>query len=65
MAYNSKFGPSAHTPEQRAWVLAQMQEVFPNLKKKVTAYAQQCYERYIAGELSWQEMRQTLVAGQG
>jgi hypothetical protein len=60
MSYDAKFGPAAQTPEQRAWVLQQMQAMLPNLKVKVTAYAQQLYERYIAGELSWLEVRYAL-----
>ena len=62
MTYNSKFGPSAQTPEQRAWVLTQMQAVIPGLKKHATAFAQQLYARYVAGELSWPEVRQALDA---
>jgi hypothetical protein len=62
MAYNPKFGPAAQTPEQRAWVLAQMQDAIPSLKSKVTTYIQPVYDRYIAGELSWTEMRQVLQA---
>jgi hypothetical protein len=65
MAYNSKFGPGAQTPAQRAWVLKQMQECFPNLKRRVTAYTQLCYGCYVTGELSWSEMRQVLLTGQG
>lgn len=60
MAYNTKFGPAAQTPAQRAWVLEQMQTVIPSLKTKVTAYAQQVYDRYVAGELSWPEVRHAL-----
>jgi hypothetical protein len=60
MSYDAKFGPAAQTPEQRVWVLQQMQAMLPNLKVKVMAYAQQLYERYIAGELSWLEVRYAL-----
>jgi len=60
MTYDSKFGPAAQTPEQRAWVLEQMQNVIPSLKTKATAYAQQLYSRYVAGELSWLQVRQAL-----
>ena len=60
MSTNPKFGPAAQTPEQRAWVLAQMQRVIPSLKTKATAYAQQLYARYIAGELSWTQVRHAL-----
>lgn len=62
MNYNPKFGPAAQTPEQRAWVLEQMQRVIPGLKTKATAYAQQLYARYIAGELSWSQVRQAIDA---
>ena len=61
---NPKFGPSAQTPEQRAWVLAQMQIVLPRLKTKATAYAQQLYARYVAGDLTWLEVHQALEAAQ-
>lgn len=60
MAYNSKFGPAAQTPEQRTWVLAQMQEMSPRLKANVTSYAQQLYAQYVAGELGWMELRAML-----
>ena len=56
--HNPKFGPAAQTPEQRAWVLEQMQRMIPSLKKEVTTQAQQLYERYVAGELSWGELYQ-------
>ncbi|RZL15779.1 MAG: hypothetical protein EOO62_03060 [Hymenobacter sp.] len=62
MIHDSKFGPAAQTPEQRLWVLRQMQLVIPALRKKVPAVAQQFYDRYIAGELSWQQMRHELDA---
>lgn len=64
MIPNPKFGPSAQTPEQRAWVLAQMQIVIPRLKTKATTYAQQLYARYVAGDLSWLEVYQALEAAQ-
>ncbi len=64
MAYNPKFGPAAQTPEARAWVLRQMQATIPSLKKSLAPCAQLFYQRYIAGELSWAEMRQAL-AGTG
>ena len=65
MSYNAKFGPAAQTPAQRAWVLEQMQELLPSLQLSATVYVQQCYARYSSGELSWSEMRQTLLTGQG
>ena len=57
---NLKFGPAAQTPDQRAWVLEQMQRMIPSLKTKATAYSQQLYARYVAGELSWLQVRQAL-----
>lgn len=60
MSYNPKFGPAAQTPQQRAYVLQQLQAVFPALRTKASASAQQLYARYVAGELSWQEMRVAL-----
>lgn len=62
MEYNPKFGPAAQTPEQRAWVLAQMLELIPSLKTRMTAYARQLHARYVAGELSWPQMRAELDA---
>jgi hypothetical protein len=62
---NSKFGPAAQTPAQRAWVVTQMHQALPRLKKHLTAPAQALYARYIAGELSWQQMRQAMEAGAG
>ncbi len=60
MTYNAKFGPAAQTRRQRAYVLEQLQVVYPGLKTKATAYARQLYARYIVGELSWSEVRQEL-----
>jgi hypothetical protein len=60
MAYDHKFGPSAQTPAQRAWVLAQMQEIIPSLKTKATAYTRELYAQYVAGALSWPQMRQAI-----
>lgn len=62
MAYDAKFGPAAQTPEQRAWVLAQLQDMNPRLKTKATPYAEQLYAQYIAGDLSWPQVRQALDA---
>ena len=60
MSYNTKFGPTAQTPQQRAWVLAQMRDAIPGLKKNATPYARDVFARYVAGELSWPEVRQAL-----
>ena len=62
VAYDYKFGPAAQTPEQRTQVLRQMQDVIPSLKTKATAYARQLYTQYIAGELSWPQVRQAIDA---
>lgn len=62
MITNSLFGPAAQTREQRARVLQQMQATFPSLKTKATTAACQLYERYVAGELSWLQVRQALDA---
>lgn len=55
-----RFGPAAQTPAQRAWVVTQMHQALPSLKKQLTAPAQVLYARYIAGELSWQQMHQAM-----
>ena len=60
MAPDPKFGPAAQTPRQRAYVLRQLQAVNPRLRTAATAYAQQLYAGYIAGELSWGEVRSAL-----
>jgi hypothetical protein len=62
MSYNPAYGPAAQTCEQRARVLRQMQVTFPSLRANASAYTQQLYERYVAGELSWQQVRQALDA---
>ena len=60
MADDPKFGPAAQTPRQRAYVLQQLQAVYPRLKTNATADAQQLYARYVAGELAWLEVRLAL-----
>ncbi|MGI4874559.1 MAG: hypothetical protein ACRYFX_25675 [Janthinobacterium lividum] len=62
MVYDTRFGPSAQTPEQRARVLGQMQAALPSLKTKATAGARQLYARYVAGELSWLDVHEALQA---
>ena len=64
MPYDAKFGPDAQTPTQRAYVLAQLQAVNPSLRTKATGYALQLYARYVAGEMSWADVRQELNAAQ-
>jgi hypothetical protein len=59
------FGPAAQTLAQRAWVVTQMHQAIPSLKKQLTAPARALYARYIAGELSWQQMRQAMEVGAG
>jgi len=58
MLNDPKFGPSAQTPEQRATVLAHLELATPGLVTKANSYARQLYVRYIAGELSWTEVRE-------
>ncbi|MBF9141154.1 hypothetical protein [Hymenobacter properus] len=65
MAYDPRFGPSAQTPQQRANVLRQLQLTHPKLKTHATALAQQLYARYVAGELSWPEVRRALDEAAG
>ncbi len=60
MAYNPRFGPDAQTPEQRAYVLRQLQTTFPQLAARVPSLTQQLFDRYVAGELSWEEVRRAL-----
>lgn len=60
MAYDARFGPYAQTPTQRARVLEQLQATLPNLKTKATANDRQLYARYVAGELTWVDVRQAL-----
>ena len=60
MEYNPKFGPGAQTPSQRRTVLMRLQDAIPSLRTKATPYAKQLYGRYVAGELSWPEVRQAL-----
>lgn len=64
MVTNPKFGPNAQTPEQRAHVLRQVKAANPSLAKKATPYTHQLYGRYIAGELSWEEVCQLRDAPQ-
>jgi hypothetical protein len=61
-SYNPAFGPAAQTPEQRAWVVKQMQQALPCLKKQLNAQASALYDRYVAGEMSWQQIRQAMEA---
>ena len=60
MALDPRFGPNAQTPQQRANVLRQLQLTHPKLKTHATAFAQQLYARYVAGELSWPDVRRAL-----
>jgi hypothetical protein len=39
-----------------------MQRVIPSPKTKGIAYAQRLYSRYVAGELSWTQVREALNA---
>ena len=60
MAYDTRFGPRAQTPEQRALVLVQMHDAIPSLKTKATGATRQLYARYVAGELSWLDVHAAL-----
>lgn len=60
MNYDSRFGPAAQTPDQRAQVLERMQQAVPRLRRRATTYVQQLYARYVAGELSWQQVWQAI-----
>ena len=62
MAYDARFGPTAHTPAQRAWVLEQLQAIVTDLKNPATTANQQLYARYVAGELTWADVHQALNA---
>ncbi|RTQ45910.1 hypothetical protein EJV47_24075 [Hymenobacter gummosus] len=58
MAYNPKYGPCAQTPQQRAYVLQQMLAACaPRWRRQASAYLGQLYDWYVAGELSWNEVR--------
>jgi hypothetical protein len=57
MLNDPKFGPAAQTPEQRAWVLHQMLDAIPGLKRGLNSRIRLLHARYIAGELSWIQMR--------
>ncbi|OWP62539.1 hypothetical protein CDA63_13605 [Hymenobacter amundsenii] len=60
MECNSKYGPCAQTPAQRYYVLLRLQDAIPSLRTKATPYAQQLYASYVAGDLSWTEVRHAL-----
>ena len=62
MTYDARFGSTAQTPAQRARVLEQLQAALPGLKTKATTHARQLYARYVAGELTWADVRQALNA---
>ena len=62
MEYDPKFGPGAQTPDQRRLVLERLQDAIPSLRTKASHYAHRLYVRYVAGELSWSEVRQALDA---
>ena len=62
MEYDARFGPYAQTPQQRAYVLQQLQATIPRLKTQASALAQQLYTRYIDGEITWADVRQRLDA---
>jgi hypothetical protein len=65
MTQNLKFGPAAQTPEQRAWVLEQMQRMIPSLQKLTSPHTRQLYDRYVAGELSWAQVSEARDLAEG
>ncbi|NML65142.1 hypothetical protein HHL22_07975 [Hymenobacter sp. RP-2-7] len=56
MSLSSAFGPNAQTPEQRALVLARMKQALPHIRRRLSPAAQQLHARYLAGELTWQQV---------
>jgi hypothetical protein len=65
MAQDTRYGPSAQTPTQRAYVLQQMLAAQPHWAHQASVSVQQLYARYVAGELTWSEVcaqRDALVA---
>jgi hypothetical protein len=60
MTYDPRFGPAAQTPQQRAYVLRQLQQTFPQLAAQVSGLPQQLFDRYVAGELSWGDVRRAI-----
>ena len=65
MAYDARFGPYAQTPQQRAYVLQQLQATHPRLRTRASAFAQQLHARYVAGEITWADVRQLLDTALG
>lgn len=57
MNYDLKYGPQAQTPEQRAYVLQQMKSANPTYYIRVTSCVAALFTRYVAGELSWEQVR--------
>lgn len=57
MPQDSRFGPRAQTPEQRATILKKMEAICPGIKTKASTHTVQLYEQYVKGELSWGEVR--------
>ncbi|WP_201980694.1 hypothetical protein [Hymenobacter rubidus] len=60
MSYDPRFGPAAQTPVQRANVLRQLLTTYPKLGAATPALAQQLFASYVAGELSWCDVRRAL-----
>ncbi|MET4076203.1 hypothetical protein [Hymenobacter sp. UYCo722] len=60
MEYDARFGPYAQTPQQRAYVLQQLQATKPHLRTRASARALGLYARYVAGEITWADVRQLL-----
>lgn len=65
MEYDARFGPCAQTTTQRAYVLQQLQATYPRLKTRATAFALGLYARYVAGEITWTDVRRLLDTALG
>lgn len=58
MLYNDKFGPAAQTPQQRAHILRQLVDLTTPPRVRIPTHVRNLHQRYVAGELSWQEVRE-------
>ncbi|MET4105440.1 hypothetical protein [Hymenobacter sp. UYP22] len=56
MLYNDKFGPAAQTTQQRARILKQLVALTASPRTRIPTHVRNLYQRYVAGELSWQEV---------
>jgi hypothetical protein len=65
MPYDPRFGAYAQTPQQRERVFRQMLVVFPRLRTKVATCGRQLHARYVAGEITWADVRSALDEAEG